>query len=682
MQRLDFTLEATAPGSRARAARFRTRHNEVLTPTFMPVGTHAAVRAQRREDLLESGVQVLLANTYHLLLRPGVEIFERLGGIHGFMNWPRAVLTDSGGFQIFSLPGRRTLCEDYAEFKSYTDQTLVRLSPERSILTQKSIGADIMMVLDQCVPSTVEHSVARAAMELTHRWAQRSLDARGDSPQALFGIVQGAKFMDLRVESARAITQLPFDGYAIGGLAVGESAAEREDCTARVSELLPADKPRYLMGVGTTRDLLEAVHRGVDMFDCILPTALAKQGVAFTSLGRRDLRRAAYRGMEGPIDPDCACHTCKTYSIAYLLHLHRVREPQGWQLLGAHNIFFYLQLMRSMRRHILEGTWLEFYHAQRGVLDARDSYGEPPRHVTRAQLRTARMKRGRYEIVVRDNVGRIRDGVSGEIMHSVNEPAEEARSLYVEQSRLRERLNASSNPPCPAPLVIWDVGLGAAANAMAAIAAAQGMAGQLKPLLLVSFENDFDSLELALDHIRWFEHLRHPGPRALLRSGSWTSKDKLIEWRLMRGDFAACKSSAPAPDIVFFDPFSFKTDSGLWTLNAFRELAALWVDRSVELFTYSYSTSVRAAMLAARFYVAKGRATGPKAETTIGLTPRAAAAAHGHELLGLEWLSKWRRSDAQMPLGAGPGMDWRAAIEGHPQFAAADPPAGGLQLWV
>src|SRR5271170_5108439 len=212
MQRLDFTLEATAPGSRARAARFRTRHNEVLTPTFMPVGTHAAVRAQRREDLLDSGVQVLLANTYHLLLRPGLEIFEKFGGIHGFMNWPRSVLTDSGGYQIFSLPGSRTLREEYAEFTSYVDNTLIRLSPERSIEAQKAIGADIMMVLDQCVPSTVDHSVARDAMELTHRWAQRSLAARGDSAQALFGIVQGASYTDLRAHSARVIAQMPFDG--------------------------------------------------------------------------------------------------------------------------------------------------------------------------------------------------------------------------------------------------------------------------------------------------------------------------------------------------------------------------------------------------------------------------------------------------------------------------------------
>src|SRR5277367_5953005 len=409
MTRLDFTLERTATGSRARAARFKTAHNEVLTPTFMPVGTHAAVRSQRREDVLESGAQVLLANTYHLLLRPGVEIFEKFGGIHAFMNWPRSVLTDSGGFQIFSLPGSRTLREECAEFRSYVDNTLVRLSPERSIQTQKAIGADIMMVLDQCVPSTVEHDVARSAMELTHRWARRSLAARGDSPQALFGIVQGASYPDLRVESARTITQMPFDGYAIGGLAVGESSAQREDCTATVTELLPQHSPRYLMGVGTTRDLLEAVHRGVDMFDCILPTSLAKQGVAFTSLGRRDLRRAAYRNLEGPIDPACGCYTCRTYSIAYLFHLQRVHESLGWQLLGLHNVHFYMQLMRTMRAHILAGTWLSFYHAQRDVLDARDSYGKPATHVTRAARRAAKHKRGRYEVMVKGEAGYIRD---------------------------------------------------------------------------------------------------------------------------------------------------------------------------------------------------------------------------------------------------------------------------------
>ncbi len=675
--RLDFKLEATASGSRARAARFTTLHNAVLTPTFMPVGTHAAVRAQRREDVLASGAQVLLANTYHLMLRPGIELFEKFGGIHRFMNWPRSVLTDSGGYQIFSLPGSRSVSEECAQFKSYVDQTALRLSPESSIAAQQAIGSDIMMVLDQCVPSTVERSVAQQAMELTHRWALRSLTARGASPQALFGIVQGASYADLRATSARVITQMPFDGYAIGGLAVGEGSAEREACTAIVTELLPEDKPRYLMGVGTTRDLLEAVHRGVDMFDCILPTALAKQGVAFTSLGRRDLRRAAYRGMEGPLDPECSCHTCRTYSIAYLLHLNRVREPQGWQLLGLHNIHFYMQLMRTMREHILADTWAQFYRSQRDVLDARDSYGRAPTHVTKAQRQKLKLKLGRYEVIVHDSVGRIRDMTSGEVMHSVNDPAEEARSLYVEQSRLIQRLLE----PSAAPLVVWDVGLGAAANAMAAIQAVEATAplgamatigasaGRGRPLHLVSFENDMDSLLLALRHPAWFKHLRHPAPRRLLADDRWTSATAAVDWLLLRGDFRVTHADAPLPDVIFFDPFSFKTDGALWTLSAFRELADLFKCKAVELFTYSHSTSVRAAMLAAGFYVAMGRGTGPKAETTIGLTPRAAATAHGRDLVREEWLAKWRRSDAQAPLGADPDDEsWREAVSGHPQF--------------
>jgi queuine tRNA-ribosyltransferase len=667
MSRLDFKLEATAAGSRARAGRFRTQHNEVLTPTFMPVGTHAAVRSQRREDLLESGAQVLLANTYHLLLRPGVEMFEKFGGIHGFMNWPRSVLTDSGGFQIFSLPDSRNMREEGAEFKSYVDNTTVTLSPERSIAAQKSIGADIMMVLDQCVPSTVERGVARQAMELTHRWAVRSLAARGDSPQALFGIIQGACYTDLRIESARTITELPFDGFAIGGLAVGESVAEREECTATVTEHLPQDRPRYLMGVGTTRDLLEAVHRGIDMFDCILPTALAKQGVAFTSMGRRDLRRAAYRDVDAPIDLACACYTCKTYSIAYLFHLQRVHETQGWQLLGLHNIHFYMQLMRTMREHILAGTWLEFYNAQRGVLDARDSYGKPVTHVTKAQRRAQKRLEGRYEIVVREGIGRIRDRTSGEVMHSVNDPAEEARSLYVEQSNLVERLKV----PDAHPLVVWDVGLGAGTNAMATILAVEAMNPdeRKRRLVLVSFENDLDSLKLALRHTQWFKYLRHAAPTQLLAKNQWLSETSGIDWLLLPGDFSVRKFDAPPPDVVYFDPFSFKSDGVLWTLASFRELADVCRDKATELFTYTYSTSVRAAMLAAGFYVAKGRATGPKTETTIGLSPLAAARATHRELLGAEWLAKWSRSDAQAPFGASiEDSSWRIAVTAHPQF--------------
>jgi queuine tRNA-ribosyltransferase len=667
MNRLHFQLEATALGSRARAARFTTRHNEVLTPTFMPVGTHAAVRSQRREDLLASGAQVLLANTYHLMLRPGIELFEQFGGIHGFMNWPRSVLTDSGGFQIFSLPGSRTIDEDGAQFKSYVDNQIIRLSPEISIAVQKAIGADIMMVLDQCVPSTVEHTVAKQAMELTHRWARRSLAARGDSPQALFGIVQGASYADLRCESARATTELPFDGFAIGGLAVGEGAGEREDCTAIVTDLLPPDRPRYLMGVGTTRDLLEAVHRGVDMFDCILPTALAKQGLAFTSLGRRDLRRAAYRTVDGPVDPACACYTCTTHSIAYLWHLLRVHESQAWQLLGLHNIHFYMGLMRTMRAQILAGTWLEYYRAQRDLLDARDSYGPAARHVTRAQRRERATRRGRYELLLQDGIGRIRDQISGEVMHSVSDPQVEADTLYVEQSRLTLRLQHAERTP----LVVWDVGLGAAANAMATIAAAERMGSDrpARALHIVSFENDFDSLMLALAHPRWFKHLRHAAPRRLLAEHRWRSDKADIDWALLAGDFAVRKFEAPRPDIIYFDPFSFKTDSALWSLAAFRELAGLCAGKATELFTYTYSTSVRAAMLAAGFYVAKGRATGPKAETTIAMSPLAAAALHERELLGEDWLGKWRRSDARMPFGADrEDSSWLDAVSAHPQF--------------
>jgi queuine tRNA-ribosyltransferase len=271
MSRLKFILEKEAKDSRARAGRFTTLHGEVLTPIFMPVGTQASVKSQNVDSLKAMGSRVLLANTYHLLLRPGIEVFRKFGGIHKFMNWDLPVLTDSGGFQIFSLPNARNLTEEGAVFRSYVDGRNILLSPELSIETQKAINSDIMMVLDQCVPSTVEYALAKSAMELTYRWAKRSLAARGDSEQALFAIIQGACFKDLRIRSAEALTQLPFDGFAIGGLAVGETKEERNDFCELSASLLPKNLPRYLMGVGTPIDLLEAVHRGVDMFDCILP---------------------------------------------------------------------------------------------------------------------------------------------------------------------------------------------------------------------------------------------------------------------------------------------------------------------------------------------------------------------------------------------------------------------------
>jgi queuine tRNA-ribosyltransferase len=669
MTRLSFQLEAVATGSRARAARFTTAHNEVLTPTFMPVGTNASVRTQRREDLLHSGVQVLLANTYHLLLRPGVEIFDQFGGIHKFMNWPRSVLTDSGGFQIFCLPDSRSMQEEGAIFKSYVDGRTICLSPERSIATQKSIGADIIMALDQCVPSTVDRSTAQQAMELTHRWALRSLQARGESPQALFGIVQGACYPDLRVASAKAITEMAFDGFAVGGLAVGESSAERQDCTAIVTEYLPPDRPRYLMGVGTPLDLLEAVHRGIDMFDCVLPASMAQQGLAFTSVGRRDLRRARYRNLEGPVDPACDCYTCKTYSLAYLYHLNRAHETQSWQLIGLHNIHFYMQLMRTMRSHILADTWMAFYAAQRDVLDARDSYGPKSVRFAKVEREKQRNQHGRYEIVVREGVGRIRDTQSGEVMHSVNDPLEEARALYVEQSHLATRVSKED----PDPLVVWDVGLGAAANAMAAVLRLLAIPKEQRPrkVRLLSFENDLDSLQLAMRHRRWFKHLQHSAPEKLLAEGRWVSDCGSIEWVLLQGDFARLKFDAPPPHIIYFDPFSSKTDRDLWTLPAFRELHSICAHHATELFTYTYSTAVRAAMLAAGFYVAKGCETGPKNETTIGLTRAALALPHSRELLDAHWLRRWERSTAKSPLGVAPQDEtWIEALLAHPQFAA------------
>lgn len=678
MERLSFKVEAQSTTAKARACSFTTLHNHVQTPVFMPVGTHGAVRSQRREDLLDADVQVLLANTYHLLLRPGVEIFRQFGGIHQFMNWPRSVLTDSGGFQIFCLPNSRVMKEEGAFFKSYVDHQIVCLSPEKSIETQKLIGSDIMMVLDQCVPSTVDKDIARDAMKLTHRWAQRSLDARGEAPSSLFGIVQGACYDDLRKESARVITSMDFDGFAIGGLAVGEAREERENCTDLVTEYLPANRPRYLMGVGTPLDLLEAVHRGVDMFDCILPTAMASQGKAFTSQGRKDFRRANYFNLEDPVDAQCSCYTCKNYSIAYIYHLLRVQEKLATQLLGLHNIAFYTNLMRSMRLNILNNTWDGFYQTQRHVLDARDSYGPRSIHSARAAREKMSMQLGRYEIVTTDGVSRILDKASQEVMHSVSDPISEAQSVYVAQSRLVERLK--STHPDQEPLVLWDVGLGAAANALAAIQhvensqeyeAAEFMGRSMRVLKIISFENNLDSLKLALKFPKLFPYLKGPPAFILLSQKVWVSPTGRVEWHLVEGDFSLEKKNVPPPDIVFFDPFSFKTDSKLWTVQEFQDLFWLSQGRAVEIFTYTASTAIRAALLYSGFYVASGVATGPKAETTIACTPESLSLyPTKRSFLSNAWLDKWRRSDAAKPFGL-EGVEegiWRSKVGSHQQF--------------
>ncbi len=635
----------------------------------MPVGTLATVRAQLPQTLEDSGSQILLANTYHLLLRPGPEVFRRIGGIHGFMSWKRSVLTDSGGYQIFSLPHSRSMTEAGAVFQSYTDGRTILLSPEVSIETQKAIGSDIMMALDQCVPSTADEATARAALEITHRWAGRSLSARGDSPAAMFAIIQGALFRELRRESALRLAEMPFDGFAIGGLAVGEAKSEREEMCEYTSDLMPEDRPRYLMGVGTPLDLLEGVHRGIDMFDCIIPTQVAQRGGVFTSRGYLQLRRGVYKYSAEKLDPACDCPTCARYSRAYLHHLTKTKETLGWQLLGKHNLHFYHRLMREIRESILENRFLELYREKR-VLLHEDDLDNPVFDPGPKREKPRRL--GDYEVhVAAEGFASIRQISSGEIMHSRTPPIEEARLLYVEQSRLAERLRPVDDEATP--VVIWDVGLGAAANAMAAIQCYEAQAaagGPLRAMHVVSFENDLDSLRLALTYNRDFLYLRHGGPAGILESGRWQSRELPgLSWELVAGDFLeklGHPGEYPAPDVIFYDPFSRKADGQLWTPVAFHKLRSACHGRSVELFTYSASTAFRAALLAAGFYVARGRGIADRPETTVAFTAPGSA----RELLGAEWLSKWNRSDAKIPASILPEErpGFEAAIAGHPQF--------------
>jgi queuine tRNA-ribosyltransferase len=581
-------------------------------------------------------------------------------------------LTDSGGYQVFSLATDRVVTEEGAVFRSYVDGARVVLSPERSIATQLAIGSDVLMAMDECVASTSDKATAAAAMHRTHRWAARSLVARGDAPQALFGIVHGACFDDLRRESAEHLVRLPFDGYAIGGLAVGEGKVERERCTALATALLPEHLPRYLMGVGTPLDLLAAVDRGVDMFDCTMPSILAKQGVAFTSAGRLNLYRGVYKLAEAALDSRCDCPTCIHYSRAYLHHLTKTGEPLGWQLLTRHNLRFYHDLMGAMRQHIIAGTFATYRDAQRECLDRGDdehpAVVAPRRRPRRDDaaldgFAVRRSPQGHATIVHR---------ASGEMMHGGLDPAVEANALYVEQSRLRERLCE----PTSVPLVLWDVGLGPAHNAMATIRACENGPPEAKrPLHLISFEHDIASLRLALRHAGQFPHLHSRAPGQVLRFGEWRSDRVPLTWTLREGDFRSHMSTAPTPDCIFYDPFSAVTDVSMWTLDCFERVFAACADHDTELFTYSASTMVRAALLAAGFVVARGAPTGRKPETTLAMTPAAAlhAGSRGRVVLGPDWLDRWRRSHARFPSDVPPAGHSALGdrIAGLPQFRVA-----------
>lgn len=369
-----FELLTTDPTG-ARAGILHTRRGSFKTPMFMPVATHAGFRHLAMEEVKEAGASILLANTYHLMLRPGAEVFKRFGGIHPFMQWDGGVLTDSGGFQIFSLPEDRLITEKGAHFRSFYDNSRQLLSPESSIAMQQAINSEIMMVLDVCIDSRTDEAGTREAMERTHRWAVRSLEAKAarDTGQAMFGIVQGGVFPHLRDESAAFLTKLPFDGFAIGGLAVGETKVERESMTLRATASLPADKPRYLMGVGTPVDLVTCVEHGVDMFDCVLPTRCARNGLLFTSEGKVVIRNAAYARDNRPVDPACSCYTCRNFSRAYLRHLFAAQELLAMRLNTIHNLHYFLGLMAEVRRAVAEDRFATFAREFRARAKAQEA---------------------------------------------------------------------------------------------------------------------------------------------------------------------------------------------------------------------------------------------------------------------------------------------------------------------
>jgi queuine tRNA-ribosyltransferase len=356
-------LELAAADGAARAGRLMTAHGVVETPIFMPVGTHASVKALGPDDLGAAGAQIVLANTYHLFLRPGHGLVRELGGLHRFMGWDRPILTDSGGFQVFSLSKLRKITEAGVEFRSPVDGSTHFLSPEISIEVQQALGADIIHPLDECLAYPAARVDAERSLELTLRWAARSKSAHAGPPaaaQALFGIVQGGTDADLRTRATRATVELGFDGYAIGGLAVGEPKPMMYDLTELVASLLPVDQARYLMGVGKPEDLVESVARGVDMFDCVLPTRNARNGQAFTADGPVTLKQARYARDGAPLDPECDCYACRDFSRAYLRHLFMAGELLSHRLLTLHNVTFFLRLMREMRAAIVAGAFKAF----------------------------------------------------------------------------------------------------------------------------------------------------------------------------------------------------------------------------------------------------------------------------------------------------------------------------------
>jgi queuine tRNA-ribosyltransferase len=365
-------FEVVARDGDARAGVLTTAHGRVATPVFMPVGTQATVKALAAPDLDALGVEILLGNTYHLALRPGEALIARQGGLHRFMAWPRAILTDSGGYQVFSLAARRRLDEDGVTFQSHVDGSLQRLTPERAMAVQAALGSDIAMAFDECPPSDAPPAVVAEAVARTTRWARRSLTAPAASGQLRFGIVQGGIDVGMRRAHLEEIAAMPFDGVALGGLSVGEPPAEMHAVVAAIAPAMPGDRPRYLMGVGRPEDLLAGIAAGIDMFDCVMPTRHARNGQLFVKRGRVNIGNAIHREAAGPLEDDCPCFTCRHHSRAYLAHLWHARELLYHRLATIHNLQHYLDLARGARVAIIEGRLAGFVAHRRGLLAAQE----------------------------------------------------------------------------------------------------------------------------------------------------------------------------------------------------------------------------------------------------------------------------------------------------------------------
>lgn len=665
---LAFSLHAT--DQRARVGRITTAHGVIDTPAFMPVGTRASVTGLTPQDLRELGAQMILANTYHLALRPGAEVMRQLGGLHRFMGWERGILTDSGGFQIFSLAQDRVVSEAGARFRSYVDCREHLLTPESAIAVQEALGSDVMMVLDVCPPSTAPAAEIEAAMQRTHRWALRSLAARTSREQALFAIVQGGLSLAWRAQSADFLAQHDFDGFAIGGVAVGDTRAQRDEVIAAAAERLPVDRPRYLMGVGTPPDMLLAIAQGVDMFDCVLPTSLAFQGTAFTSTGRVRLARLEHRLADVPLDADCVCSTCRNHPRSYLHHLLKSKESLLPRLLAVHNLCHYSELMRRARAAIAAGRYAAFLGTTLAAIDRHEHDVRARVPGRRAEQTSASSEPAaplpRFAIVATTSgAPAVLDREAGEVMHPGLGAAAEAEHLYVAQSRLGARLAQGG-----APLVLFDVGLGAAANALAALRCARAAPAGARRLALFSFERDLGALAHAAAQdgaarLQWSAADR-AAALALLEHGAYDEPQ--VSWRLLQGDVLDTLARAPqCADLVFWDPWSPRTNPELWTTRAFAALRDHCAP-GAELFTYSRATAVRSALLLAGFHVGVGAVVGNKETTAAALPPALPV-----QPLDLRWLTRLQRSSAALPSDVA-AAEVPAAfrqIAAHPQFAPA-----------